>query len=75
MNASQPRRRWRGLGGNRGVPPRLIRRVPGDMRGRQAAVHLEREGGSWGKHGFPHGTERPKAAEDDAWAAGEDGAT
>jgi len=34
----------KGFGGNREVPP-----LP---------AYLE-EGGSWGKHGFPHGTERP----------------
>jgi hypothetical protein len=35
-----------GEGGNREVPPLLIRRVPGDTRGRQAAVCMEEEGGS-----------------------------
>jgi hypothetical protein len=49
--------RVEGEGGNREVPPRLIRRVPGDMGGRRAAVYSEEGGGSWGKHGFPHGTE------------------
>jgi hypothetical protein len=55
-------RRVEGEGGNREVPPRLIQRVPGDLRGRRAPVYLEKEGGAWGKHGFPHATE-PKAEE------------
>jgi len=55
-------RRVEGEGRNREVPPESIRRVPGDMRGRRAAVYSEEEGGSWGKHGFPHATE-PEAEE------------
>jgi methylmalonyl-CoA mutase, C-terminal domain len=39
---------WRGLGGNREVPPIEI------LGG--AEVNLEEEGGSWGEHGFPHGS-------------------
>ena len=54
--------RVEGEGGNREVPPRLIRRVPADMRGRRAAAYSEEEGGSWGKHGFPHAAE-PEAEE------------
>jgi hypothetical protein len=56
------RRHVEGERGNREVPPRAKRRVPGDMRGRRAAVYSEEEGGSWGKHGFPHATE-PEAEE------------
>ncbi len=41
--------RVEGAGGNQEVPPRGI------LAGGEA--HLEEEGGSWGKHGFPHGTE------------------
>jgi hypothetical protein len=45
---------WRGLGGNREVPP--IEIVGG------AEANLEEEGGPWGKHGFPHGSE-PEASD------------
>jgi len=44
--------KWRGFGGNREVPP------PEILGGAEA--YSEEEGGSWGKHGFPHGSE-PKA--------------
>jgi hypothetical protein len=65
----RPARRWKGPGGNREVPPLPILRACSDKRAARAKACLG-EGGSWGKQGFPHGTERPKAAEDDAWAAG-----
>jgi hypothetical protein len=44
--------RWRGLGGNREVPPTVIRA--------EGAGRMEEEGGSWGKHGFSDAPE-PKA--------------
>jgi hypothetical protein len=47
--------RVEGAGGNREVPPTLL-------RGGCAAVCSREEGGSWGKHGFPHATE-PEAEE------------
>jgi hypothetical protein len=43
---------WRGLGGNREVPPREL------LGGAEALP--EKEGGSRGKHGFTRGSE-PKA--------------
>ena len=43
-----------GVGGNREVPPAEF------LGGAEA--DLEEEGGSWGKHGFPHATE-PEAEE------------
>jgi hypothetical protein len=43
-------RRGEGAGGNREVPPAVV------LGGAEA--HSEEEGGSWGKHGFPHATER-----------------
>jgi hypothetical protein len=55
-------RRGEGEKGNREVPPRLIRRAPGETRARRAAAYSKKEGGSWGKHGFPHATE-PKSEE------------
>jgi hypothetical protein len=45
---------WRGLGGNREVPPIEI------LGG--AEGNSEEEGGTWGKHGFPHGSE-PEASD------------
>src|SRR3989475_5249548 len=55
----------RGVRGNREVSPLLLLRGGG---GRIAATAeaTSKEGGSWGKHGFPHGSE-PKAS--DAYAA------
>ncbi len=40
-------RRVEGAGGNREVPPAAI-------LGACAEACSEKEGGSWGKHGFPH---------------------
>jgi hypothetical protein len=48
------KRRVEGAGGNREVPP--VEFLGG------AEADLGEEGGSWGKHGFPHATE-PKAEE------------
>src|SRR5436190_20761652 len=45
---------WRGLGGNREVPPV-------DLLG-GAEANLVEERGTWGKHGFPHGRE-PEASD------------
>jgi len=47
---------WKGLGGNREVSPVLFLRARGDLSGAGAEAILE-EGGSWGKHGFPHGSD------------------
>jgi len=44
-------RPWRGSRGNREVPPQAL--------GAGCAARGQGEGGSWGKQGFPHGTERP----------------
>src|SRR5438093_2279301 len=52
--------RGRGVRGNREVSPFFLLR--GDGGGRKATTPeaTPKEGGSWGKHGFPHGSE-PKA--------------
>jgi hypothetical protein len=47
--------RVEGEGGNREVPPITV-------RGARAAANIPEEGGSWGRHGFPHATE-PEAEE------------
>jgi hypothetical protein len=46
--------RVEGTGGNREVPPTVV------LGGAEAS--LDEEGGSWGKHSFPHATE-PEAEE------------
>jgi hypothetical protein len=54
-----------GVGGNREVPPQVFRGGRTDLGGTPAAACPEEEGGSSGKHGFPHATEpevREKAA-------------
>jgi hypothetical protein len=51
----------RGERGNREVSPILIPSTRGDLSGAGAEAFLK-EGGSWGKHGFPHGNE-PKASD------------
>jgi hypothetical protein len=51
-----------GAGGNREVPPIQILDERGDMRAAAVEAYATKEGGSWGKHGFPHATE-PKARE------------
>jgi hypothetical protein len=51
-----------GVMGNREVPRIEILRLGAHLRGAQAEASPGEEGGSWGKHGFPHATE-PKAKE------------
>jgi hypothetical protein len=51
-----------GVMGNREVPRIEILEVRGDASGARFEAIPEEEGGSWGKHGFPHATE-PKAKE------------
>jgi hypothetical protein len=50
-----------GEGGKREVSPRPIFGVRGDLSGGRAEAN-RKEGGSWGKHGFPHASE-PQASE------------
>jgi hypothetical protein len=50
----------KGLGGNRAVPPRVLLGMRGDLSGARAEA-IPKEGGSWGKHGFPHRSERQLA--------------
>ena len=54
--------RGRGVGGNREVSPIFLLDPRGDRSGARVEAILK-EGGSWGKHGFPHGTERPAKPE------------
>src|SRR5205807_9007065 len=58
----------RGVRGNREVSPLLLLGPRGDLSGARAEATHE-EGGSWGKHGFPHGSE-PKASDAGAERAG-----
>ena len=51
-----------GVRGNREVPPSEILVARGDLSDAGAEANIGEEGGSWGKHGFPHATE-PKARE------------
>src|SRR2546421_1107337 len=55
----------RGKGGTREVSPLLLLSARGDRSGARAEA-IPEEGGSWGKHRFPHGSE-PKAS-DDHWS-------
>ncbi len=50
----------KGLGANRAVPPRVLLGTRGDLSGARAEAY-RKEGGSWGKHGSPHGSERQLA--------------
>jgi hypothetical protein len=50
-----------GVWGNREVPPDVPLDTRGDLGGAWVEPYTQ-EGGSWGKHGFPHATE-PKARE------------
>jgi len=55
-----------GAGGNPEIPPPEIHGTRDDLSGARAEAHKEEEeGGSWGKHGFPHASE-PKAREQPA---------
>src|SRR6266540_4911817 len=53
----------RGFGGNREVSPLFLLECRGDLSGAGREAFYK-EGGSWGKHGSPHGSE-PKASEHD----------
>jgi hypothetical protein len=53
------RRVGKWLGGNREVSPIVLHGGRGDLSGARVVANLK-EGGSWGKHGFPQGSE-PKA--------------
>ena len=50
-----------GDGGNREVSPLLLSDERGDLSDAYVGAS-PKEGGSWGKHGFPHATE-PQARE------------
>ncbi len=52
-----------GDGGNREVPALDFLGTRRDLRAARAEAYLEEEGGSWGKHGFPRGSE-PKASDE-----------
>jgi hypothetical protein len=54
-----------GAGENREVRPREILGTRDYLSGARVEAHKEEEGGSWGKHGFPHASE-PKAREQSA---------
>jgi hypothetical protein len=53
--------RGEGAGGNREVSPLLLSDERGDLSGAYVGA-FPKEGGSWGKHGFPRASE-PKARE------------
>jgi hypothetical protein len=55
--------RWRGLGGNREVPPIEILRLRVHLRDAWGEACPEEEGCTRGKHGFPRESE-PKASEE-----------
>jgi hypothetical protein len=46
----------KGLGENRGVFRVSLLSARGDLSGAGAEA-IPKEGGSWGKHGFPHGSD------------------
>ena len=54
-----------GAGGNREVSPLELFDVRGDLSGASVEANTPEEGGSWGKHGFPHASE-PQAREEAA---------
>jgi len=59
----------KGPGGNREVSPRVLLGMRGDLSGAQVEAY-GKEGGSWGKHGFHHESERELAtAQEEAVAA------
>ncbi len=63
------RRDVEGAGGNREVLPLSFLGMRGDLIGVRSGAYLEREGGAWGKQGFPHGSD-PKARDvpTDEWS-------
>jgi hypothetical protein len=57
-----------GEGGNREVPTLDFFDARGDLSGAGVEANLPEEGGSWGKHGFPHGS-KPKVCDEAAQRA------
>jgi hypothetical protein len=56
------RRGGEGEGGNREVSPLVFSGARGDLGGARVGACLK-EGGKWGKHGFPHASEaQPREA-------------
>ena len=55
------RRGGEGEGGNREVSPLVVSDTRGDLSGAGVGARIK-EGGTWGKHGFPHASE-PEARE------------
>ncbi len=53
--------------GNREVSRRFLLTTRGDLSGACGEASLK-EGGSWGKHGFPHGSEAQLSNERDVFA-------
>ena len=51
------------VSGNREVSRCAIPAVRADVRGAWGWACMEEEEGTWGKHGFPHGSE-PKASDE-----------
>jgi hypothetical protein len=47
---------WKGLGGNREVSPLSLLGARGDLSGAGAEA-IPKEGGAWGKHCYPHGSD------------------
>ena len=62
-------RRRGGEGGNRAVSPLVFSGTRGDFSGAGVGACLK-EGGTWGKHGFPHASE-PQARESVMVVAGQ----
>jgi hypothetical protein len=55
-------RRVEGAVGNREVSPLPLSDARGDRSGAGVGAFLEKEGGSWGKHGFPPANEPASVA-------------
>ena len=53
---------WGRAPANREVSRLLLLAARGDLSGARGKASIE-EGGSWGKHGFPHGSE-PQASDE-----------
>jgi predicted amidohydrolase len=62
--------RWGRASGNREVSRPLLLGARADMRGAGGEANLEEEGGSWGKPGFPDGSEAGPSDRAEGWPIG-----
>jgi len=62
--------RWGRVSGNREVSRSVLLASRADTGGAGSQAFAEEEGGTWGKHGFPHGSEARPSDRGEGWPIG-----